>query len=166
MARTHAAMLLLICLTSCGGSGVTVTKSQTVEYLSDAFHKSKKWFRSSDGETGEGEGPPPPSRYQPTERQVLDNRAKQNTTQRMSKNDYMRAIRRLESSIPELEHRLGKNNIEVAETYYTIGSMHLIQENQKAAKTAYTRSLGIFSNLLGSEHPRVWKLKDEIKKIN
>ena len=165
---THALKILLlaILLTSCGGSGVTVTKSQTVEYLSKAFSKSKAWFKSTDGEAVGRDGPPPPSHLQPTARQALDHRINQSSAKRMSKKDYARAIKRLESSIPDLEKELGENNIEVGETYYTIGSMYLIQKNPKAAKSAYTKSLKIFSNWLGAEHPRVWQVKDKINRIN
>ena len=40
----------VLLLSSCGGSGVTVTKSPSVEYISEAFTKSKKWFKSTDGD--------------------------------------------------------------------------------------------------------------------
>ena len=67
---THALKILLVAilLTSCGGSGVTVTKSQTVEYLSKAFSKSKAWFKSTDGEAVGRDGP----RHRPISNQLHD----------------------------------------------------------------------------------------------
>ena len=84
----------------------------------------------------------------------------------MTKSDYQRAIIRLQNSITELEKQHGSNSMEVAETYHTIGSMHQIQENDKEAKIAYQKALPIFTNWLGSEHPRVWRLKDKIGKFS
>lgn len=83
----------------------------------------------------------------------------------MTKSDYLRGIKRLESTIPELEKKYGKNNQEVGETYFTIGSMYLEQGYSKEAKSAFEKSLKILSKWLGSEHPRIWKLKDKIKRI-
>lgn len=158
-------VFLSIFLTSCGGSGVTVTKSQTVEYLSKAFTKSKKWLRSTDGGAVPEDGPPPPSRFQPSEKQAFQKSRPNNQSKGMSSDDYLRAIERLEKSIPELKTKLGHQNIEVGETYYTIGSMHQMQGNLKESKTAYKQALKIFSIWLGAEHPRVWKLKDKIRHI-
>jgi hypothetical protein len=166
MFRFWSTLLLIVFLTSCGSSGVTVTKSQTVEYLSKAFSKSKNWLKSSDGDDIPDGGPPPPSSFQPTEREVRKKRSEQPPSHRMSREDYLRAIQRLENSIPELEKKLGRQNIEVGETYYTIGSMHFIQGNKHSSKIAFNRALQIFSKCLGSEHPRVWKLKDKISNIN
>lgn len=143
-----------------------MTKSETVEYLSRAFNKSKKWFRSTDGETIPKDGPPPPSPFQPSERQVIQKRSDDKLVNRMSRNDYNRAIKRLESSITELEKKHGKNNMEIGETYFTLGSMHQIQGNSKQAKVAFQQALSIFSSWLGSEHPRVWKLKTRISNLN
>ena len=158
-------MLTAILLTSCGGNGVTVTKSQTVEYFSNAFNQSKKWFRSTDGEAVSEDGPPPPSPLQPSEQQVFQKRANQDNAQRMSKQDYQKAILRLQDSIPELEKKLGNKHIEVGETYYTLGSLHFLNKEHKAAKSAFKNAVEIFSARLGSEHPRVWKLKDKINQI-
>jgi len=83
----------------------------------------------------------------------------------MTKSDYLRGIKRLESTIPELEKKYGKDNKEVGETYHTIGSMYLEQGFPREAKSAFEKSLKILSKWLGSEHPRIWKLKDRIKKI-
>ena len=80
--------------------------------------------------------------------------------------DYNRAIKRLESSITELEKKHSKNNMEIGETYFTLGSMHQIQGNSKQAKVAFQQALSIFSPWLGSEHPRVWKLKTRISNLN
>ena len=164
MLRVWILLNLTILLSSCGG-GVTVTKSKTLEYFSETFNKSKQWFKSTDGVASPEGGPPPPSRFHTTEKQVFERREKQNFDQRMTKVDYQRAIKRLEESIPELEKRLGENNIEVGETYYTIGSMHQLQKNHQAAKVAFKKAQTIFSKWLGSEHPRVWKLKERIKQI-
>ena len=166
MIRFWTISILFSFLVSCSGSGVTVTKSETVEYLSRAFNKSKKWFRSTDGETISEDGPPPPSPLQPSERQVIQKRSDDKLVNRMSRNDYNRAIKRLESSITELEKKHGKNNMEIGETYFTLGSMHQIQGNSKQAKVAFQRALSIFSSWLGSEHPRVWKLKTRISNLN
>ena len=166
MFRFGGTLFLVIFLISCGNSSVTVTKSQTVEYLSKAFNKSKKWLKSSNSNDIPDGGPPPPSSFQPTEREVRKKRSEQSHSHRMSRGDYLRAIQRLENSIPELEKKLGRQNIEVGETYYTIGSMHLIQGNKHSSKIAFNRALQIFSKCLGSEHPRVWKLKDKISNIN
>ena len=166
MIRFWTISILFSFLVSCGGSGVTVTKSETVEYLSRAFNKSKKWFRSTDGETIPKDGPPPPSPFQPSERQVIQKRSDDKLVNRMSRNDYNRAIKRLESSITELEKKQGKNNMEIGETYFTLGSMHQIQGNSKQAKIAFQQALSIFSPWLGSEHPRVWKLKTRISNLN
>ena len=166
MIRFWTISILFSFLVSCGGSGVTVTKSETVEYLSRAFNKSKKWFRSTDGETISEDGPPPPSPFQPSERQVIQKRSDDKLVNRMSRNDYNRAIKRLESSITELEKKHGKNNMEIGETYFTLGSMHQIQGNSKQAKVAFQQALFIFSSWLGSEHPRVWKLKTRISNVN
>lgn len=157
--------LFILLFASCAGSGVTVTKSQTAEYISNVFSKSKRWFRSTDGEAISADGPPPPSHLQPSEKQVLQRRAERTKTDGMSSKDYFRAISRLEKSIPELEKRLGRKNMEVGETFYTIGSMHYLQGNHQEAKNAFYKALDIFSFRLGSEHPRVWKLKDKINKI-
>ena len=165
MSRIGYISLLVLFLTSCGGGGVTITKSKTVEYFSDAFSKSKKWFRSTDGDYISEEGPPPPSSVQPTERQVLQSRSKQKSGEGMTKSDYLRGIKMLESTIPELEKKYGKDNKEVGETYHTIGSMYLEQGFPREAKSAFEKSLKILSKWLGSEHPRIWKLKDRIKKI-
>ena len=67
----------------------------------------------------------------------------------MSKGDYLRAIQRLENSIPELEKKLGSEDIELGETHYTIGSMHLLQGNKHSSKIAFKRALEIFSKCLG-----------------
>ena len=166
MIRFWISSILFSFLVSCGGSGVTVTKSETVEYLSRAFNKSKKWFRSTDGEPISEDGPPPPSPFQPSERQVIQKRSDDKLVNRMSRNDYNRAIKRLESSITELEKKHGKNNMEIGETYFTLGSMYQIQGNSKQAKVAFQRALSIFSSWLGSEHPRVWKLKTRISNLN
>lgn len=166
MFRFCGILFLVIFLTSCGNSGLTVTKSETVEYLSKAFSKSKKWLKSSNGDDIPDGGPPPPSSFQPTEREVRKKRSEQPPSHRMSREDYLRAIQRLENSIPELEKKLGRQNIEVGETYYTIGSMHFIQGNKHSSKIAFKRALEIFSRCLGSEHPRVWRLKDKISNIN
>ena len=166
MIRFWTISILFSFLVSCGGSGVTVTRSETVEYLSRAFNKSKKWFRSTDGETIPEDGPPPPSPFQPSERQVIQKRSDDKLVNRMSRNDYNRAIKRLESSITELEKKHGKNNMEIGETYFTLGSMHQIQGNSKQAKVAFQQALSIFSSWLGSEHPRVWKLKTRISNLN
>jgi len=166
MFRFGGTLFLVIFLISCGNSSVTVTKSQTVEYLSKAFNKSKKWLKSSNSNDIPDGGPPPPSSFQPTEREVRKKRSEQSHSHRMSRGDYLRAIQRLENSIPELEKRLGSEDIELGETHYTIGSMHLIQGNKHSSKIAFKRALEIFSKCLGSEHPRVWRLKDKISKIN
>ena len=166
MIRFWTISILFSFLVSCGGSGVTVTKSETVEYLSRAFNKSKKWFRSTDEETIPKDGPPTPSPFQPSERQVIQKRSDDKLVNRMSRNDYNRAIKRLESSITELEKKHGKNNMEIGETYFTLGSMHQIQGNSKQAKVAFQQALSIFSSWLGSEHPRVWKLKTRISNLN
>ena len=166
MFRLGGTLFLVIFLISCGNSSVTVTKSQTVEYLSKAFNKSKKWLKSSNSNDIPDGGPPPPSSFQPTEREVRKKRSEQSHSHRMSRGDYLRAIQRLENSIPELEKRLGSEDIELGETHYTIGSMHLIQGNKHSSKIAFKRALEIFSKCLGSEHPRVWRLKDKISKIN
>ncbi|MGA1115164.1 MAG: tetratricopeptide repeat protein [Opitutales bacterium] len=165
MSRIGYISLLVLFLTSCGGGGVTITESKTVEYFSNAFSKSKKWFRSTDGDYISEEGPPPPSSFQPTERQVLQSRSKQKSGEGMTKSDYLRGIKMLESTIPELEKKYGKDNKEVGETYHTIGSMYLEQGFPREAKSAFEKSLKILSKWLGSEHPRIWKLKDRIKKI-
>jgi predicted metal-dependent hydrolase len=165
MTRIGYMTLLTLFMISCGGGGVTITKSRTVEYVSNAFNKSKQWLRSTDGDYIPQEGPPPPSSFQPTESQVLQSRSKQSSTGRMTKSDYLRGIKRLESTIPELEKKYGKNNQEVGETYFTIGSMYLEQGYSKEAKSAFEKSLKILSKWLGSEHPRIWKLKDKIKRI-
>ena len=68
--------------------------------------------------------------------------------------------------ISELEKKQGKNNMEIGETYFTLGSMHQIQGNSKQAKVAFQQALSIFSSWLGSEHPRVWKLKTRISNLN
>jgi tetratricopeptide (TPR) repeat protein len=166
MSQFWGTLLLVIFLTSCGNSSVTVTKSQTVEYLSKAFSKSKKWLKSSNGDDIPDGGPPPPSSFQPTEREVRKKRSEQSLTHRMSRGDYLRAIQRLENSIPELEKKLGSEDFELGETHYTIGSMHLLQGNKHSSKIAFKRALEIFSKCLGSEHPRVWRLKDKISNIN
>jgi hypothetical protein len=166
MFRFCGILFLVIFLTSCGNSGVTVTKSETVEYLSKAFSKSKKWLKSSDGNDIPDSGPPPPSSSHPTEKEVRKKRSKQSNSHGMSRGDYLRAIQRLENSIPELEQKLGSDDIELGETHYTIGSMHLIQGNKHSSKIAFKRALKIFSKCLGSEHPRVWRLKDKINNIN
>ncbi|MDA9119277.1 tetratricopeptide repeat protein [Opitutales bacterium] len=166
MIRFWTCSILFSFLVSCSGSGVTVTKSETVEYLSRAFTKSKKWFRSTDGETISEGGPPPPSPFQPSGRQVIQKRSDDKLVNRMSRNDYNRAIKRLESSITELEKKQGKNNMEIGETFFTLGSMHQIQGNSKQAKVAFQQARSIFSSWLGSEHPRVWKLKTRISNLN
>ena len=165
MIRFGYISILSVCLASCGGGGVTITKSKTVEYFSDAFSKSKNLFRSTDGYHISEEGPPPPSSFQPTEKQVFQSRSKQKTSEGMSKSDYLRGVKRLESTIPELEKEYGKDNKEVGETYYTIGSIYLEQGFPREAKSAFEKSLKILSKWLGSEHPRIWKLKDKIKQI-
>jgi tetratricopeptide (TPR) repeat protein len=166
MIRFWTSSFLFSFLVSCGGSGVTVNKSETVEYLTRTFNKSKKWFRSTDGETTSENGPPPPSPFQPSGRQVIEKRSDDRLVNRMSRKDYNRAIKRLESSISELEKKHGKNNMEIGETYFTLGSMHQIQGNSKQAKIAFQQALSIFSPWLGSEHPRVWKLKTRISNLN
>ena len=165
MTRFLYISILSLFLSSCGGGGVTITKSKTVEYFSDAFSKSKRWFRSTDGAYVSDEGPPPPSSFQPTEKQVLQSRSMQKSGEGMTKRDYLRGIKRLESTIPELEKKYGKDNKEVGETYHTIGSMYLEQGFPREAKTAFEKSISILSKWLGSEHPRIWKLKDKIKQI-
>ena len=157
--------LLFFLLVSCGSNGLYFNKSEAFEYLSKNFNKSKKWFKSTDGEAVSEDGPPPPSKLQPTEKAVIRKRANQIKNQGMSKDDYQRAIQRLEKSIPELEQKFGPQSMEVGETYYTIGAMHLMQGNSKTSKNAYTKALKIFSSWLGAEHPRVWKLNDRINKI-
>ena len=166
MVRLWFILGCLLFFSSCGGSGVTVTKSQTVEYISNAFNKSKKWFRSTDGDSITEVGPPPPSHLQPTAQDVYQKRATQNKTNGMSKDDYRRAIKRLEKTLTDLKRQLGNKHIEVGETYQTIGSMNFILGNELEANKAYKKALDIFSHNLGAEHPRVWKLKDKIKKLN
>ena len=107
----------VLLLSSCGSSGVTVTKSQTVEYISEAFNKSKKWFRSTDGDEVTETGPPPPSPLHPTAQDVYQKRATQKKSNGMSKDDYDSAINRLEKTLPDLKRKLGSNHIEVGETY-------------------------------------------------
>ena len=111
-------------------------------------------------------GPSPPSSFQPTEKQVLQSRSMQKSGEGMTKRDYLRGIKRLESTIPELEKKYGKDNKEVGETYHTIGSMYLEQGFPREAKTAFEKSISILSKWLGSEHPRIWKLKIRSNKLS
>lgn len=60
MTRIGYMSLLTLFMISCGGGGVTITKSRTVEYVSNAFNKSKQWLRSTDGDYIPQEGPPRP----------------------------------------------------------------------------------------------------------
>ncbi len=155
--------LLFFLLVGCAGSGVTVTKSKTLTYFSEVFSKSKDVWKSS--EPSSAENAPPPSPFQPSERQVIQARSQSSGSDGMSPQDYAKAIDRLESSIAELEKKHGKDHVEVGETYLTLGSMHEVQGNSKQAKQAYERAQKILSSWLGSEHPRVWKLRNTIAKL-
>lgn len=161
MPRLCCILALFTFLVSCAGNGVTVQKSQTVEYLSRAYSQSRNWLNSKRN-TDDKEVAPPPSSYHISEQDAFQKRS----NQRMSQKDYLRAIARLEKSIPELEKEFGKNGKEIGETYFTLGSLYLNQGNRRHAKDAFRKSLKILSLWLGSEHPRVWKLKDTIKQLD
>ena len=138
---------MCLIFSSCGGSGVTVTKSQAIEYISNAFNESEmvpvyRWGFNN------GSGSPPPSHLQPTAQDVYQKRATQNKTNGMSKDDYRRAIKRLEKTLTDLKRQLGNKHIEVGETYQTIGSMNFILGNELEANKAYKKPWIYFSTTL------------------
>ena len=136
---------------------MTVQNSESVEYLTGAFKKTKNWFRSTDGSAVDEEnGPPPPLASQPTKHQpskpissnpYFAQRAEKHSpkrTVRMEKKDYAKAISRLKRSIPELEKKWGKNHMEVGETHYTIAAMYDLRGDKIEAREYYQNALIIF----------------------
>jgi tetratricopeptide (TPR) repeat protein len=155
------------------GSGVTVQSSESFDYLSNAYKKTKQWFRSTDGSAVNQEtGPPPPSAQQPSKHQPLhpsqQMRAKMTPNPdpkslRMNNKDYAKAIRRLKSSLPDLKKKWGKEHIEVGETYYTIAAMYELRGNKQEARENYQQALIIFASRLGNKHPKVWSIEKKIE---
>ena len=162
-----------------GCSGVTVQNSESVEYLTGAFKKTKNWFRSTDGSAVDEEnGPPPPLASQPTKHQpskpISSNpyfaqrpgKPTPKRTVRMEKKDYAKAISRLKRSIPELEKKWGKNHMEVGETHYTIAAMYDLRGDKIEAREYYQNALIIFSARLGNKHPRVFSIQKKISTLS
>jgi len=158
------------------GSGVTVQSSESFDYLSDAYKKTKQWFRSTDGSAVIQEtGPPPPSAQQPSKHQPLHPnqhmQAKKTPTSasksiRMNNKDYAKAIRRLKSSLPDLKKKWGNEHIEVGETYYTIAAMYELRGDKQEARENYQHALIIFAGRLGNKHPKVWSIEKKIEELN
>lgn len=160
-----------ICIFSsgCGGSGVSVNKGSTLPYLGKALQNSKNWFRSTDEEPTNPDGPPPPTPFLPhanSNRKPNPTKQYPQTSKRMGQQDYTTAINRLQGAIPELEKDHGKGSMEVGETYYTIGAMHAMQKENKMARIHLEKAIRIFSKWLGKEHPRVWKIKRHLERLN
>ena len=166
----HFTLSFIICivLAGCGGSGVTVNKGTTLPYLAETFQKSKNWFRSTDGQPTNPNGPPPPTPFLPTSNSQKNSPPYKEETQktsRMGKQDYSTAINRLQESIPELEKEYGKGSMEVGETHYTIGAMHAMQKQKQRARMHFEKVIPIFSKWLGKEHPRVWKINRQLERL-
>jgi len=162
-----------------GCAGVTVQNSESVEYLTGAFKKTKNWFRSTDGSAvDQVNGPPPPLASQPTKHQPskpissnpnFTQRPEKPTpkrTVRMEKKDYGKAINRLKKSIPEMEKKWGKKHMEVGETHYTIAAMYDLREEKIQAREYYQNALIIFSARLGNKHPRVSSIQKKITALS
>ena len=162
-----------------GCSGVTVQNSESVEYLTGAFKKTRNWFRSTDGSAVDEEnGPPPPLASQPTKHQPSKpisstpnfiqrpGKPSPKRTVRMEKKDYAKAISRLKRSIPELEKKWGKKHMEVGETHYTIAAMYDLRGDKIQAREYYQNSLIIFSARLGNKHPRVSSIQKKIASLS
>lgn len=162
-----------------GCSGVTVQNSESVEYLTGAFKKTKNWFRSTDGSKVDSEnGPPPPMANQPTRHQpskpISSNlnfaqrpgKPSPKRTVRMEKKDYEKAISRLKKSIPELEKKWGEKHMEVGETHHTIAAMYDLRGDKVEAREYYQNALIIFSARLGNKHPRVSSIQKKITALS
>lgn len=156
---------LLICLifSGCGsGSGVTVVKGETIPFLSKTMSKTKDWFTSKNNESTTPL-PPSPLHIQPN---TSRGERKNSKNQRMGVEDYTTAINRLKQSTPELKNKFGQESMEVAENYHTIGAMYSLQGQKSDARFYFKKALPIFSSWLGSEHPRVWKLRRQMERLN
>jgi len=146
-----------------------------VGYLSNAYEKSKQWFRSTDGSPVDQEtGPPPPTAQQPSKHQPVPSNQRpqvqpsanpKKKSVRMDNKDYAKAINRLKNSLPDLKRKWGKNHIEVAETYYTMAAMYELRGDKQEARENYQQALIIFSGRLGSKHPKVWSIEKKIKAL-
>jgi len=170
-------LLLIICLmlAGCLGKDVSVRKSETLNYLTDTYRKSKQWFRSTDGtEYSQEKGPPPPTAQQPSKHQPVPpnqrfqvQRPVPHTPKsvRMDKKDYAKAINRLQNSLPDLKKKWGNDHIEVGETYYTMAALYELRGDKQDARENYQQALIIFAGRLGNKHPKVWSMEKKIEAL-
>lgn len=145
-----------------------MNKGETLPYLAETLRKSKQWFKSNNEHVSPLEQAPPPTPFQTgiASQTTQSHTTKEEASSRMGKKDYSNAIRRLVESIPELHREHGPESMEVGETHYTIGAMHALQDQKKQALLHFEKSKNIFSAWLGKEHPRVWKLQRQMKRLD
>ena len=154
--------LSLFLISGCKNSGLRVNKGEIIPYLSNAYGKTKEWFRS--GNADNTEALPPYQQSHPQHKNIQDFPSQQKSTG-MTKQDYSRAVVRLKKSIPDLEKRHGKQSREVGDTLYTIASMLELNGQREEAKAYFIKSEAILSKCFGSEHPNTRKIRAKIKSL-